>query len=72
VLVVAGGVGDTPTVSSTVEMLDLDASAGRSAQEFMNYSIQYLWFLMFFALKAHTSLGIPELSHLVLIGGNFP
>jgi hypothetical protein len=38
VLVVAGGVGDTPAVSSTVEILDLDASAGRSAQEFM-YSI---------------------------------
>jgi len=33
VLVVAGGVGDTPAVSSTVEMLDLDTPAGQSAHQ---------------------------------------
>jgi hypothetical protein len=47
VLVVAGGVGDTPAVSSTVEMLDLDASAGRSPQELM-----YLYLLTFFRFKS--------------------
>ena len=31
VLIVAGGVGDTTAASSTVEMLNLDSPAGRSA-----------------------------------------